>query len=194
MSNTPIIFIDIDGPLIPNNQWFFGENSKLLEEYNRKIGPEFFRNWEIKKRIKFNPFCVWCFNIWAKYAGAMGVISSSWWMHSSREQLEELFKLNGLNIELHPDTATPRRMSSYRCNEIRWWLDDNPTNTYLIVDDMYSLEPRHLRNIGSPFAELADHVVYVNENDGLTRKDFELGCKILNLDVNTIFKNEFGAK
>lgn len=194
MQNRPIVFIDIDGPLIPNNQWLIGENAKLLEEHNFKIGPNFLRDWDTKKRIKFNPFCVWCFNMWAKYADALGVISSSWWMHSTREQLEELFELNGLNIKLHEDTATPRRMSSYRCNEIKWWLDENPTDKYLIVDDLYSLEPRHLRNIGSPFAELADHVVYVNEDDGLTRKDFELGCKILNLNSTEILKSEFRSK
>lgn len=51
------------------------------------------------------------------------VISSAWRTYYELESFKELFRI----FQLDPTRIigkTPKRMSSYRCNEIHWWLED----------------------------------------------------------------------
>jgi len=63
------------------------------------------------------------------------VISSAWGLHYDVEQFKELFRMFKLD-DSRILGITPRKMSSYRCNEVRWWLADNPDVTnWITVDD-----------------------------------------------------------
>jgi hypothetical protein len=75
------------------------------------------------------------------------VISSAWGHHYRLDQFKELFKIFKLD-EKRLIGITPRKMSSYRCNEIQWWLDDNPADKWIAVDDhvIFNLEDPDKKN------------------------------------------------
>lgn len=77
------------------------------------------------------------------------VISSSWTLHLTREQLCAAFAETGLDFvadNLHADWCTPRDEDSYRLVEIDAWLDTHAWHTsrllatarYVIIDDVLS--------------------------------------------------------
>lgn len=72
------------------------------------------------------------------------VISSSWTLHLTKEQLCEAFRQTGLEFvadNLHEFWCTPRDDDSYRLTEIDSWLDTHASLTpiaYLILDDELS--------------------------------------------------------
>ena len=189
-----IIFIDIDGPLLPTRQWYTKENSKILSDakgfYNVIAS-----NFELKRNVRFDPVAVWMFNMWAKYSNALGVLSTNWMNHTSVEEMKELFKSNNLQIELHRDPITPKRMSSYRCNEIQWWIDEyaDEIDKYIAVDDEWGMNPKQLATIGNEdYALMATRTIWVDDNKGLTRENFILGLDKFNIRLEDINKNEFG--
>jgi hypothetical protein len=75
---------------------------------------------------------------------AQYVISSSWTLQMSREQLVETFQNTGLGFvaeSLHEHWCTPRDDDSYRLVEIDAWLDTHALQSplaYLIIDDQIS--------------------------------------------------------
>lgn len=191
-----IIFIDIDGPLLPTKQWMTKENAAVLAEgkgFLNTIAGDF----ALKRNIRFDPVAVWMFNMWAKYSNALGVLSTNWMNHTTIEEMEELFSLNGLNIELHRDPITPKKMSSYRCNEIQWWIDEyqKEIDLFIAVDDEWSMMPKQLATVGNDnYAFMGTRTVWVDDSTGMTRENFLLGCKLLKIDFQTINKNEFGIE
>lgn len=75
---------------------------------------------------------------------AQYVISSSWTLHVTKEQLCETFMRTGLEFvaqNLHRYWCTPRDDDSYRLVEIDAWLDTHALTapvSYLIIDDQVS--------------------------------------------------------
>lgn len=122
-----IIFLDIDGPMIPLRCFFMLKNYKKLATAFDPIAVEFF-NTVLKK----NP-------------DVHFVISSTWGL-KGKETIKKLFKKNGLLCRLHKDWVTPRKLSSLRSSEIRWWLEDHPEiETFVVVDDELLTVPNHVR-------------------------------------------------
>ena len=76
--------------------------------------------------------------------GPCYVLSSSWTLHLSKEQLGQTFMLTGLEFvaeNLHEQWCTPRDDDSYRLIEIDAWIDTyalSATAPYLIIDDNLS--------------------------------------------------------
>lgn len=72
------------------------------------------------------------------------VISSSWTLHLTKEQLCETFRHTGLEFvadNLHEHWCTPRDDNSYRLTEIEAWLDIHTLRErlpYVILDDVMS--------------------------------------------------------
>ncbi len=72
------------------------------------------------------------------------VVSSSWTMHLTRDQLCETFRRTGLEFvpdSLHEHWCTPRDDDSYRLVEIEAWLDTYALAApvpYVIIDDQVS--------------------------------------------------------
>lgn len=65
------------------------------------------------------------------------IVCSSTWGYQGLERFSKLLLDNHIPPTLlHDDWITPRKMSSYRCHEVRWWLERHPEIThYVAIDD-----------------------------------------------------------
>lgn len=106
------------------------------------------------------------------------VISSSWTLHLTKEQLCDTFRQTGLEFvadNLHEKWCTPRDKDSYRLTEIEAWLDAyalwTPT-PYLIVDDELSGQSL----VGS---HLESSTVFCDESVGFTHPRLRAAQNIL---------------
>ena len=149
-----IIFLDIDGPMIPVRAFVlpgnkFGEGSAKC----------------------FDHVAVAMINTLVEFTGAKVVLSSSWRCHFTQEQMLVFFEREGLHITFHEDWATTWKFSSERCHEIKWWLDDYPETThYVIIDDARMPEN---------FFGLLENSIPVDPYDGLLFNDFRKAIEIL---------------
>jgi hypothetical protein len=135
-----VVFIDIDGPLMPTRQWMSTDNHKLnqaIHAWDTDKNGLWYNDWNMKKQVRFDPVAVTFFNAWIEFADAKIVVSSNWSHHTSKEELQELFELNGLRGEFHEDWTTPSHFRPRgRYSEINEWVGDHPElDNYLIVDD-----------------------------------------------------------
>ncbi len=184
-----IIFVDIDGPLLPRKTHMFHENRKL--GINPKTGVGWYP--------KFDEFAVRTFNLWAKYSNAKIVFSTNWAFSHTEEQLKEIMRLNGLGFDYHDVIFTPKRMSSFRSNEIIWWLEENAKagDTFIAVDDDTSLQDlkmlmqsKHRHNK----IEASGEWINVDYDNGISWDNFIDGCDVLGIDLDVIYEKEFGIK
>jgi hypothetical protein len=133
---TPVLFLDFDGPMFPERQI---KHSPPISEYPGKLKLHpFITYWEMDvtsvRQINF------LHNIY----NFDTVVSSSWKTFVTKEEVIELFKVNGLNLKLHEDWATSNngRFTAQRVSEINWWLQDhlvdNKRLSHIILDDPWS--------------------------------------------------------
>lgn len=147
---TPVLFLDFDGPLFPDRLI----NMSLGTPYpgNVPLHP-FVSYWEMditSVRMLNFLYSVYQFDT---------VVSSSWIMLHGREQIEELFRVNGLNLVLHSDWQTnpDQNRSTTRVMEIYSWLERNRNedtwHDHIILDDPASgssldMYERYQANLG----------------------------------------------
>lgn len=111
------------------------------------------------------------------------VISSSWTMHLSKEQLCEVFSKTGLDFvkeNLHENWCTLRSADSYRLSEIDAWLDvymHPAIGAILILDDELSGQSL----VGSHFEE---QTVFCGESSGFLYPELVAARKILQDQLN----------
>ena len=184
-----IIFVDIDGPLLPRKMHMFHENRKL------GINPETGVGWY----PKFDQFAVRAFNLWAKYGNAKIVFSTHWAFDHNTEQLQEIMLRNGLGFDYHDVLYTPKKMSSRRCNEIMWWLHDNAKegDKFIAVDDDTSCHdiPRLIDNeYKGHGTDATGKWINVDYDSGMSWDNFLDGCDTLGIDMDVIYEQEFGIK
>lgn len=130
----PVLFLDFDGPLFPDRQI---RHSPSMQFYPGVLGlHEWITYWQMDETSvrQLNAlYDIYPFDT---------VVSSSWKNFVTKEQVEELFEVNELNLHLHKNWCTPEKLSSYRCNEISWWLDeytvDGVCPAHIILDDPMS--------------------------------------------------------
>jgi hypothetical protein len=137
--NNPVLFLDFDGPLFPERVIRHGPSMTVYPGI--KVFHPFITYWEMDEtsvRQLNSLYDIYPFDT---------VVSSSWRHYCDRDHVEELFQVNGLKLHLHDTWYTPSKMSSYRVNEISWWLDDHTEhredNSYvapahIILDDPWS--------------------------------------------------------
>lgn len=128
----PVLFLDFDGPLYPERHIPF---SKHISAYPHKLH-QWITYWEMDKtsvRQLNSLYDIYEFDT---------VVSSSWKHYVDREDVIKLFVENGLNLKVHEDWCTPDKFTSYRVNEICWWLDEHTENNvapqHIILDDPWS--------------------------------------------------------
>lgn len=117
MSNR-IIFLDWDGPMIPMRAIHLPNQTRLYSI--------------------FDPIAVSLVNKLIELSDAKIVISSTW-ATKGLNVCQHTMEKNGLDpIHLHSDWRTPKKLSSYRVNEIHWWLEEHPETThYVAFEDEY---------------------------------------------------------
>lgn len=114
---TRIVFLDIDGPMIPVRAYYLPNQTRPIVSM-------------------FDPVATSLLLKLLNDSGAQLVISSSW-RKQGKAAIRELLANNGIDPNrLHKDWATDGKFSSQRIHEIKWWLDDHPEVThYVAIDD-----------------------------------------------------------
>jgi len=179
-----IIFLDIDGPLLPKKSFLFKENNIGSRKFDDSMMVP-----------KFDEFSVRVINLWAKYSDAKVVLSTDWAFDYSVEKLRNIMYLNGVSVRYHTETITPKKLTSCRENEIRWWLEEHssPGDKFIAVDD--DLSCRHLKDLKSAsdgaIIRATGEWIEVDYANGISYQNFLDGCKTLEIDVNLIETQEF---
>jgi hypothetical protein len=111
-----VVFLDIDGPMIPVKAYHLAKQTKPASI--------------------FDPCATAMLLKMLEESGAKIVISSTWGQ-LGKVKCKALLRKNGINPSyMHDDWITPRKFSSQRMHEIKWWLDDHPEVThYVALDD-----------------------------------------------------------
>lgn len=171
-----IIFLDIDGPMIPYRMRYDRKNHEIpkdLVDIDEKI-----KNWV--GYWKFDDISVSIINsICTHFDDVQVVISSSWRELFDYTFFEKLFELNGLKVEIHSNWMTPlfgsgNPFRKSRGDHIRLWLDENNVDeNFVIIDDPES-------GFGvDHFPSLRDNVVFCNPEYGLGTPEFDKVLEIL---------------
>lgn len=178
-----VIFVDIDGPLLPGKMHMFQENDTRGKP---------------KATPFFDPWAVRCFNVWTKYANAKAVLSTNWTHSWEVDELVKAMEENGLELDWHDEIVTPRRFSPHRAREILEWLEDNTDvegDSFIAVDDDTTCSIiREVIDEGHRDILVTGDWIPVSFMDGISWQNFEDGCKHLGIDMDDIKEGEFGIK
>lgn len=126
------LFLDIDGVLATNTE-FFCNRTKFKEknEWADKLGVPY----------PFNPSCVKVLNKILSECKVTIILSSDWKRHWNLEQLETIFKENG--VIQSPVEKTPTSLLSFangtrnRAGDIESFLLSHPEVTdWIVIDDL----------------------------------------------------------
>jgi len=161
------IFLDIDGVLATNKQYMM----------NRK---KFWDKHDIAKELRipypFDPKCVKIFNEILDATGADIVLSSDWKQHFSLEDLDLIFKFNGVNKS--PIDITTNEVASFgnqtmnRAFQIGEYIERNNITNYVVIDDL---------NVGKYMSITNDEDKFVLTDDFEGIKKLSIKSKIINI-------------
>jgi len=125
------LFLDIDGVLATNKQYMM--NRKKFQDKNPLAK-------DIKIPYPFDPKCVKVFNEILDATGADIVLSSDWREHFSLEDIDKIFKFNGVNKS--PVDITVSELASFgnqtmnRAFQIGEYVTRNNITNYVVIDDL----------------------------------------------------------
>lgn len=131
MGKKKTIFLDIDGVLATHIEFIM--STKKFRDKNELAK-------ELSLPYPFNKKCVKIFNEILDETDADIVLSSDWRIHWNLEQLDKIFKFNG--VKKSPIDVTGRKfisMNSYdrnRVAEINEYKEKNDVGTFVVIDDM----------------------------------------------------------
>jgi hypothetical protein len=156
-----VIFLDIDGVLATNKE-YATNRTKFREKYS----------WAKELRVPYgwNKGCVEVFNEILDVTNADIVISSDWRFHWDLDELDKIFKANGVKKSpIFGTIKNKRKMSSDleddRVYQISEWVKFNKPEKWVAIDDM------NLSDLGYNFIRTTD-------SEGLTQTG--LKDKIIN--------------
>ena len=161
------IFLDIDGVLATHKQYMM--NQKKFWDKN-----------DIAKEIKipypFDPKCVKVFNEILDATDADIVLSSDWKLHFSLDDIDKIFKFNGVNKSPIDTTvnedASMSNQTMNRAFQIGEYVTRNNITNYVVIDDL---------NVGK-------YMVITNEEDKFFLTDDFEGIKKVGLKDKIIKK------
>ena len=141
-----IIFLDIDGVLATDRE-FIMNRTKF-----RKKNPEAM---ELNIPYPFNKGCVKIFNEILTETDAKIVLSSDWRLHWNLEQLDKIFKFNGVIKSPEATTAFSKwKMSSSleldRVMQIKNYINYGEIENWVAIDDL------NLSDLGDRFVRTKD--------------------------------------
>ena len=101
------------------------------------LNPEWKKNWSKKAVAQYNRAC--------RDFDLVPVITSTWRIAHSKERLQEIFAEQGVEPEIF--AYTPHIDQADRGLEIKKFLDENPCDSYVVIDDrVHDIEP-HVENV-----------------------------------------------
>jgi hypothetical protein len=162
-----VIFLDIDGVIATNKQFFM--NSKKFRDKN---------DWakELRVGYPFDKGCVKILNEILTETGAEIILSSDWKMGRSLEDLDIIFKQNGViksPIDITPNEwVSMSNTTKNRACQIESYLMNNKVDKYVVIDDLPVGEFMKL-------TEDDDKFVLTNDREGI--KQLGIKNKILNI-------------
>lgn len=146
-----IVFLDIDGvlncePFLKNRYAEVGHDvffSSEVEGLASNLQPE--------KVDRVNRIC--------EEGNAEIVLSTAWVGMFGVETVKEVLQHAGIKAKILGET--PKKMSSWRLNEIGWWLERNPDRErFVILEDEHPMEDLEPKTVRTSFEEgiLEEHV------------------------------------
>lgn len=128
----PIFFLDIDGVIAIDNEHF---NIITKDFMNENVWAK-----ELNVPYPFNSGCVAVLNNILKQTNADIVLSSDWKKHWTLEQLDIIFKENGViksPIDItNNDYVSFSNYEKNRAHQIEKYIKEHNIEKYVIVDDM----------------------------------------------------------
>jgi hypothetical protein len=179
---SPVIFIDIDGALVPWRAHLFPSNSDAMETIVKARQEAKTRGSRHSLRIadlppSFDPVAIAMLNRLATLADARFVISSNWLLHrpwgtektpTTQEQVRDVLIRNGLEADrFHIDYTVPKRKGDKQ-PEIHEWLAEHPE-----VGHWITIEDDAWRD---------DRVVRCSIEDGMTLEVYRSACEALGVE------------
>ena len=158
-----VIFLDVDGVL--NSEKFYRKRGE--PNYKFEDEPPY-------PLSEFDPKAVELCNQITDKTGAKIVFSSTWRIGRALQEIKDLFLLVGITGEAIDRTGTYRETrvigEPVRGYEIQEWLDNNPTDRYVIIDDDNDMLPEH-----------QDNFIKTSFWKGLTEESVQKAIAILNI-------------
>lgn len=158
--SSKIIFLDVDGPLIPGRAMFLPNQTQIMEV--------------------FDPCAVSLINKLCEINGYKLVIHSSWLRIMGEKETYDHCISQGLKAEYFDDDAWCEGQINWRYTRVAEWLKRHPDVTeYVILDDEpYSADLNH--EIQHP-VDLEGHLILVDYWEGFSYKQFQ---QVRDYDLN----------
>lgn len=126
-----VIILNLKAVFLPEPIIQLDNNTKFLEGSFEK---------KLENYPYFDPHAVHEIQKMVDTTNAEIVISDNWFWTKDFDITEKWCKHNGLSLRFHQDYQTPKALSSYRINEIQWWMEAHPeNNVILILDEHYTM-------------------------------------------------------
>jgi hypothetical protein len=153
-----VCFLDIDGVL--NSREYF----KTGEADRTSLGPARY----------IDPAAVRRLNRLLSMTGAVVVVSSAWRIGRSVAQLEAILRIRDFTGLVIDKTTVLEDPMYQRGDEIRLWLNDNPVESFIVLDDNHDMDA--VRN----------HFIPTDPGIGLTDEDVEKAALLLTWGPGTV--------
>jgi hypothetical protein len=152
-----VIFLDIDGVLALPKQYNVKRNKLYARDPKAK---------ELNIPYPWDEHCIKVLNRFILEHDLYVVLSSDWKLHFNMDEIERIFKWNGVVTSpigftkmTNPDLS---QLEEYRVNEIQDWIKQNKIETWCAIDDL------DLSALGERFVK-TDHRMGIGER-GIVEK------------------------
>lgn len=130
----------------------------IFTDIDGVLNPHWKKNWSKSAILIYNQIC--------QEYDLKPVITSTWRINHTKEQLQKIFDEQGIEVEIYD--YTPHLDQIDRGLEIREWLNSNKVDNYVVIDDIVHNITPHV-----------DNVVKVRNWVGLTTEEYIEIRKIL---------------
>jgi hypothetical protein len=160
-----VLFLDMDG-VLNSAAFFLGRKKPKVPMGNRTPMQQF--------KYDLCPTLVGLLNYVLNSAPDVRiVISSAWGHYYSIPQFRAGLKSKGLSKENAEKIIgiTPRKMSSMRCNEVVWWIQDHKEETGVDIKEWLTIDDHvifPLKSQDSHYGKYKDQEIQTNSEMGLT--------------------------
>ncbi|MGX9967097.1 HAD domain-containing protein [Roseomonas sp. F4] len=145
LDTQPVIFIDVDGPLLSKRAWLLPSNRELRKRIVWLSGRQISR--EIGRHVVFEPSAMRLLAHIHQATGALYVVSSDWRYSVGLAETRAKLIEQGLDEDmLHEDWACPlmQHGEKVKYRDVENWLSNHPEQQpgqWLVIDDVPRTTP-----------------------------------------------------